>query len=50
MSEEIKILREKLEMQVLGNEAYDEIVKTSKQLDILLVEYYKSLHYEGQIA
>lgn len=43
MLDEINVLREKLEMQVLENESYDEVLKTSRQIDRLLVEYYKSI-------
>ena len=41
MLETINMLREKLEQQVLGNESYDVILATSKQIDKLLVEYYR---------
>ncbi len=43
MLDEINMLREKLERQVLKNESYDAILSTSRQIDLLLVEYYKSL-------
>ena len=43
MLEEINMLREKLERQVVENDAYDQIVETSKKIDSLLVDYYKSL-------
>ena len=43
MLDEINVLREKLEQQVLQNESYEQILKTSEEIDKLLVEYYKSL-------
>jgi len=43
MLDEINVLREKLDMQILENECYKEILKTSKQIDVLLVKYYKSV-------
>lgn len=43
MLNQINMLREKLEMQVLENESYDDVLKTSKQIDVLLVEHYKSI-------
>ena len=42
MLEEINVLREKLEKQVLENVPYNDILSTSKELDKLLIEYYKS--------
>ncbi|MBQ8043761.1 MAG: Spo0E family sporulation regulatory protein-aspartic acid phosphatase [Clostridia bacterium] len=50
MLDEINVLREKLEMQILENESYEEVLKTSKQIDVLLVEYYKSLQPAGLTA
>ena len=50
MLDEINVLREKLENQILENESYEAVLKTSKQIDILLVEYYKSLQTADQIA
>ena len=50
MLDEINMLREKLENQVLENVSYDEILITSKQIDVLLVEYYKSLQQSNLIA
>ena len=50
MLDEINVLREKLEMQVLENKSYEEILKTSKEIDVLLVEYYKSLQLTGAIV
>ena len=43
MLDKINVLREKLETQVLENESYDKILKTSRQIDSLLVEYYKTM-------
>ena len=43
MLDEINVLREKLEQQVLQNDSYEQILKTSEEIDKLLVEYYKSL-------
>lgn len=43
MLEEINVLREKLEKQVLEEESYEQIVETSKRIDALLIEYYRSL-------
>ena len=50
MLDEINVLREKLEMQVLENESYEEVLKTSRQIDKLLVDYYKSVQPSGLIA
>ncbi len=50
MLEEINVLREKLEIQVLENESYEDVLRTSRQIDKLLVEYYKSLQPTGLIA
>ena len=50
MLDEINVLREKLENQLLENKSYDEILKTSRQIDELLVKYYKSLQLSGIIA
>lgn len=50
MLDEINMLREKLEMQVLENKSYEEILKTSKEIDVLLVEYYNSLKLAGVTA
>ena len=50
MLDEINMLREKLEMQVLENESYEEVLKTSRQIDVLLVEYYKILQPSGLTA
>ena len=41
VTEEINVLREKLEKQLLNNEPYDSIYKTSAAIDELLTEYYK---------
>ena len=46
MLDEINMLREKLEMQVLENYSYEEVLKTSKQIDSLLVKYYDSINVE----
>lgn len=43
MLDQINVLREKLEQQVLQNDSYEQILKTSEEIDKLLVEYYKSL-------
>ena len=43
MLEQINVLREKLEKQVIEDYAYDQIVETSKKIDALLVDYYRSL-------
>ena len=50
MLNEINVLREKLEMQVLDNTTYDEVLKTSRQIDKLLVEYYNSLQTSSLIV
>lgn len=43
MLEKINELREKLENQMLNNVSYETILKTSQQIDELLVAYYKSI-------
>jgi len=50
MLDKINMLREKLEKQILNNESYEEIIVTSKQIDVLLVKYYKSLQAANKIA
>ena len=50
MLEQINVLREKLETQILENEAYEEILITSKEIDKLLVEYYNSISITNLIA
>ena len=50
MLDEINVLREKLEDQILKNESYEVVLKTSRQIDILLIEYYKSMQQSGKIA
>ena len=42
MLDKINMLREKLDEQVQNNDAYDLILKTSQEIDKLLVEFYKS--------
>ena len=49
MLDEINMLREKLEKQILANESYEEVLKTSRQIDELLVEHYKSIQPAGII-
>ncbi len=39
---EINVLREKLEKQILSNEPYEEIYRTSTEIDKLLTKYYKN--------
>lgn len=41
VAEKINVLREKLEEQILRNESYDEIYKTSIEIDKLLTKYYE---------
>ena len=43
MLEQINVLREKLEIEILQNKSYDEILATSQQIDKLLVKYYDSI-------
>lgn len=50
MLDKINVLREKLEMQVLENDSYDEILKTSRQIDKFLIDYYKSIQSSNLIA
>lgn len=50
MLDEINVLREKLDRQVQENASYDDVLKTSRQIDKLLVEYYKSAHSFDVIA
>ncbi len=42
--DDINILKQKLEKQIDTNEPYEEIYKTSVEIDKLLVEYYSSLN------
>ena len=41
VADRINVLREKLEDQILKNEPYDKIYKTSKEIDKLVTEYYE---------
>ena len=41
ITDEINVLREKLEKQILNNESYDIIYKTSASIDALLTKYYR---------
>lgn len=41
VTEQINVLREKLEKQILNNEPYSCIYETSAAIDELLTEYYK---------
>lgn len=41
MLNKINALREKLEKQLLEEEPYEEILNTSREIDQLLVEFYK---------
>ena len=41
IADRINKLREKLEEQILRNEPYDSIYKTSKAIDELVTSYYK---------
>lgn len=41
ITKEINVLREKLEKQIINNESYDIIYKTSVAIDDLLTKYYK---------
>ena len=50
MLEQINMLREKLEIQILENKSYDEILTTSKEIDRLLVEYYNSISFADTIV
>ena len=42
MLNKINILREKLEKQMLEERPYDEVLETSREIDKLLVEFYKN--------
>lgn len=46
---DIDKLKIKLEKQIQDQESYDEIYKTSVEIDELLVEYYKELKKENKI-
>lgn len=50
MLDKINVLRERLEQQVLEDESYDVILKTSQQIDKLLVEYYESMKLAENLA
>ena len=41
MLNKINILRDKLERQLLEEKPYDEVLETSREIDKLLVEFYK---------
>lgn len=41
MNDKITLLRDELEKQIITNEPYSAIYKTSVRLDKLLVSYYK---------
>lgn len=41
MLNKINMLREKLDKQILEERPYDEILETSREIDRLLVEFYK---------
>ena len=41
MLNKINMLREKLDKQILDERPYDEILETSREIDRLLVEFYK---------
>ena len=43
MLNKINVLREKLEKQFLEDESYDKILATSREIDELLVKYYKEI-------
>ena len=42
VTNEINVLREKLENQILKNDSYDNIYNTSLEIDNLITEYYKN--------
>lgn len=41
MLNKINMLREKLDKQILEGRPYDDILETSREIDRLLVEFYK---------
>ena len=41
MLNKINILREKLDKQILEERPYEEVLETSREIDKLLVEFYK---------
>ena len=41
MLNKINILREKLDRQMLEERPYEEVLETSREIDKLLVEFYK---------
>lgn len=43
MLEKINMLREKLDEQVLAGSPYNDVLETSREIDRLLVEYYKDM-------
>lgn len=48
MLDEIEKLRERLNQMMLNRDEDPELIlKTSQELDLLIVEYYRKLHYEG---
>ena len=46
---EIDTLKEKMEKQISENRPYDEIYKTSVEIDELLVEYYNRYGINGKL-
>lgn len=50
IAKEIDTLKEKMEKQISENRPYDEIYKTSVEIDELLVEYYKRYGINGKLV
>ena len=42
MLNKINILREKLDTEILEDRPYEEILKTSREIDKLLIEFYEN--------
>lgn len=47
VKEKMDFLKKKLDAQILKNERYEDIYETSRKIDKLIVEYYKSYGLTG---
>ena len=49
VTDEINVLREKLEKQILKNDSYDNIYNTSLQIDDLITQYYRNSNLSKRV-
>lgn len=49
ITDEINVLRVKLEQQIRDNEPYESIYKTSTEIDKLLTQYYKEQQLSKEV-